>query len=282
MKIIRSPKEMQRCMQMLRKKGLSIGFVPTMGALHEGHGRLIHEAARDNDRVVVSIFVNPLQFGRNEDYGRYPRDLKKDASFCKRMKVDYIFAPAVQALYPPGFRTSVNVEGLGDVLCGFFRPGHFRGVTTIVAKLFNIVGADTAYFGQKDAQQAVIIQRMVRDLDLPVKVRVVPIVREPDGLALSSRNAYLSPLERRDAVVLSQSLRKARELVKGGVRDPLRIKHVVERMVQATSTASVEYVALVDRQTLEPVSRITAGTLLALAVRVGRTRLIDNTVLGLR
>ncbi len=282
MKIIRSPRQMQRLVQTLRKKGLSIGFVPTMGALHAGHGRLIKEAARDNDRVVVSIFVNPLQFGRNEDYGRYPRDLKEDSSFCKRMKVDYIFAPAVQALYPLGFRTSVNVEGLSEVLCGFFRPGHFRGVTTVVAKLLNIVPADTVYLGQKDAQQAVIIQRMVRDLDFPIKVRIVPIVREPDGLALSSRNAYLSPLERRDALVLSQSLKKARELVKDGVRDPMRIKHVVERMLQSASTASVEYVALVDHRTLEPVSRIASGTLLALAVRVGKTRLIDNAVLALR
>lgn len=279
MKIIRNPRQMRRIVVRLKSLGRTVGFIPTMGALHEGHLSLIRQAARENKKVIVSIFVNPLQFGRNEDLSCYPRDIKKDSFLCKKAGVDYIFAPSVGALYPDGFRTSVNVEALSDVLCGFYRPGHFKGVATVVAKLFNIIPADTVYLGQKDAQQGLIIRTMARDLDFPVKIRILPIIREPDGLALSSRNAYLSVSERKDATVLFRSLKKAQELVKDGVRDPLRLKNVVERMIQAAHPVAIEYVALVKPETLEPVAQVTDKTLLAVAMRIGNTRLIDNIIL---
>lgn len=282
MKIVRNPQEMRQGVMKLRKQGCSIGLVPTMGALHEGHLRLIQQARERNDKVVVSIFVNPLQFGRNEDFSRYPGDLKKDVSFCRKAGVDYVFVPSTQALYPNDFKTSVNVEGLSDVLCGFYRSGHFKGVATIVAKLFNIIPADTAYFGQKDAQQVLIVQRMVRDLNFPVEIRTVPTVREPDGLAMSSRNAYLSATQRKDAAVLSQSLRRAQGLVKQGVHDAGRIKSTVEEMISAVACGGIEYVAVVNPENLQPVTIIKTKALLAIAVRIGKTRLIDNVILNTR
>ena len=214
MKIIRGIIPMQKLCGRLKAEGRKIGFVPTMGALHEGHLALIRKARKENDTLVVSIFVNPAQFGPKEDFKRYPRSLTRDSLLCKKCGVDIIFSPAVSSIYPKGYRTYVRVEGLSEVLCGAFRKGHFRGVATVVAKLFNIVQPDRAYFGQKDAQQCVIIKKMCRDLNMPLDIKVLPTVRGPGGLALSSRNAYLSPEERKDALVLFQALSKAKELIK--------------------------------------------------------------------
>ncbi|MCX5702137.1 MAG: pantoate--beta-alanine ligase, partial [Candidatus Omnitrophica bacterium] len=214
MKIIRSIKEMSEFSKSIHAKHLTIGFVPTMGALHEGHLSLIRKALRDNDKVVVSIFVNPIQFGPKEDYRHYPRNLQLDSGLCKKLGVGVIFYPSVKDMYPEGHKTYVSVSGFEDVLCGKSRPGHFKGVATVVIKLFSIIGADSAYFGQKDYQQAVIIKKMVSDLNVQVRINIMPIVREVDGLALSSRNVYLNEDERKDAVVLYQALELAQNLVR--------------------------------------------------------------------
>jgi pantoate--beta-alanine ligase len=279
MKIITKPEKMQETVRLLKKQGFSIGFVPTMGALHYGHASLIKKARQENKKVVVSIFVNPAQFGYNEDFLRYPRNLKKDSLFCRRLGVDFIFYPKASDIYPEGFKTYVNVEGMGDVLCGFYRPGHFKGVVTIVAKLFNIIPADIAYFGQKDAQQLAIIQRMVQDLNLPIKIRSVATVRDNDGLALSSRNVYLNKKTRKDALALSGSLKLASGLVKKGVYDCSKICEAVKEFLVTVDPQSIDYVAIVDPQTLKPLRRIKKKALLVLAVRIGQVRLIDNAVL---
>jgi pantoate--beta-alanine ligase len=258
--------------------GKSIGFVPTMGALHEGHLSLIRRARRENDIAVVSIFVNPTQFAPQEDLKKYPRDLKRDARLCSREGVDCIFYPAAGQMYPAGYRTYVTVEKLSDVLCGKSRPGHFKGVATVVTKLFNIVNPDSAYFGQKDAQQAIIIKRMASDLNMPVEIKVMPTLRAKDGLALSSRNVYLSKQERKDALVLSGALKAALNLVKAGAREPAKVIKKMQQLILAKKTAKIDYISLVDLDRLEPVKRISAGCLLALAVRIGKTRLIDNAV----
>jgi pantoate--beta-alanine ligase len=279
MRIIRSPKQMFRISQELKSRGNTIGFVPTMGALHAGHLSLIRRAAKENDRVVVSIFVNPIQFGPREDFQRYPRNLKKDALLCGKEKVDFIFYPSARRMYPPGFKTYINVKELGDVLCGASRPGHFQGVATIVAKLFNIVMPDKAYFGQKDAQQATIIQRMVSDLDIPVEVKVLPIIREKDGLAMSSRNLYLSAGERRKAAVLYKALNKAKDLAAKGKSDSAAIIKEVKRLIAQKKPAKIDYISIVDLDNLRSLGRIKDKALLALAVWFGKTRLIDNAVL---
>ena len=279
MKIIRSIKNMQRIARDLKRDGKSVGFVPTMGALHNGHLSLIKQATKENDFLIVSIFVNPTQFGPGEDFRRYPRSLKTDALLCKSQGVDIIFYPDAGQIYPKGYKTYILVEELSNILCGKFRPGHFKGVATIVVKLFNIVQPDIAYFGQKDAQQAVIIQQMVRDFNLPIKIKVLPIIREPDGLAMSSRNSYLSFKERADATVLYKSLGKAKAMIKQGIINPSRIILVLRKMILKKKTARIQYIKIVDLNELKPVKRIQGKVLVALAVWIGRTRLIDNIII---
>jgi pantoate--beta-alanine ligase len=259
-----------------RRAGRSIGLVPTMGALHAGHASLIRAARAETGLVVVSIFVNPTQFGPAEDLSRYPRPLAEDLHVCAGEGVDLVFHPEEAVLYPPGFRTFVEVHALQEILCGKSRPGHFRGVATIVLKLFNIVQPDVAYFGQKDAQQVRIIQQMVHDLDVPVRLRICPIVREPDGLALSSRNQYLDPNQRRHATALYQALEEARRLVEGGERDAAVVQRGLAQRIQETPGIVLDYAAVVDADTLEPLTRLKGTVLLALAARFGATRLIDN------
>jgi pantoate--beta-alanine ligase len=259
-----------------RRSSRIVGLVPTMGALHEGHASLIRTARRECGCVVVSIFVNPTQFGPNEDFSRYPRPFEHDLEVCRNEGVDVVFAPESATIYPPHFRTFVEVRELEDPLCGASRPGHFRGVATVVLKLFNIVLPDVAYFGQKDAQQVRIIQQMVRDLDVPVQVRVCPIVREPDGLALSSRNQYLDARERRAATVLSRALREAKALVERGERNPMIVKQALVTAIQATPGAVLDYAEVVDAESLRPPDRLAGRILLAVAVRFRQTRLIDN------
>jgi len=279
MRIIRSIASMTLFSKKLHLKGKFIGFVPTMGALHAGHLSLIRKARKENDCVVVSIFVNPLQFGPKEDYKRYPRDINRDIQLCLQNKVDVIFYPDVATMYPKGFCTYIEVEGLSDVLCGRFRPGHFRGVTTVVAKLFHIVQPDYAYFGQKDAQQALIIERMVKDLNFSLQVKVLPTIREPDGLAMSSRNTYLNPKERIAARVLSEALKKARFLYQNGVTESGKIKSAMLKIIQKENLARPQYIEIVDQVNLQPVKKVQKGNLVALAVWIGKTRLIDNTVI---
>jgi len=278
MRTIGPPAAMKAAIHAEKAAGRTIGFVPTMGALHEGHLSLVRASKSETDVTVVSIFVNPHQFGPQEDFARYPRDLAKDAALLEGEGVDYIFHPAEAEIYPSGFRTSVEVPGLQDKLCGRSRPGHFRSVCTVVLKLFEIVRPDIAVFGQKDAQQAIILKRLVRDLDLDVWIDVRPIVREPDGLAMSSRNQYLAPEERRAALVLSRSLTEAERAIRGGEH---RAPVLIERMalaVQAEPLARLEYAEIVDPDSLDPVAEAGPGALVALAVRIGRTRLIDNFI----
>jgi len=259
-----------------RREGRRIGFVPTMGYLHEGHLSLVRESRARADVTVVSIFVNPAQFGPNEDFQKYPRDLEKDSAFLSEAGVDGLFYPDAAEIYPPNYRTYVEVVGLQDRLCGRSRPGHFRGVATVVLKLFDIVGPDLAFFGAKDAQQVLIIRRMAADLDLDVEVVTCPIVREPDGLALSSRNAYLTPAQRTAARVLSTSLRWADKAVGAGERDAGRLVSGIRSILEAEPLARIDYVEAVDPETLEPVAEIRGRVLVALAVFIGSTRLIDN------
>ena len=262
-----------------RRQGLPTGLVPTMGALHEGHISLIRAARAETGFTVVSIFVNPAQFGPNEDFTRYPRPIEKDLQICRAESVDLVFAPEVGTIYPADFRTFVEVQHLQDVLEGASRPGHFRGVTTVVLKLFNIVQPDIAYFGQKDAQQARIIQQMVKDFDVPVRLRICPILREPDGLALSSRNQYLNPEERKHATVLYQVLQEARARIEAGDQDAAALQLRLEARIRGTPGAVVDYVALVNPDSFQPVHDLKGDVLIALAVRFGRTRLIDNLLI---
>jgi len=252
-----------------------------MGYLHEGHLSLVRQAKKDNDIVVVSIFVNPLQFAPNEDFRHYPRDLKRDAKLLKGF-CDILFAPSSDELYRKDFCSSVEVKGTDEALCGLSRKGHFTGVSTVVAKLFNIVLADNAYFGRKDAQQAAVIKKMVSDLDFPVKVHVLPIVREKDGLAMSSRNTYLTIEERRQAVVLFQALRSAERMAAGGIRDSAKIRQALEDFIGHTPSARIDYIEIADARTLAPLARIEKDALLLLAVYIGKTRLIDNTLLKVK
>jgi pantoate--beta-alanine ligase len=276
MKVITSVAGMTALARQWRKEGKRIGFVPTMGYLHEGHLSLVRESKKRADVTVVSIFVNPTQFGPNEDFKKYPRDLAKDSAYLEKGGVDCLFSPAAAEIYPPGYRTFIEVHGLQDRLCGRSRPGHFRGVATVVLKLFNIVGPDLAFFGAKDAQQILIIQRMTADLNLDVEVVTCPLVREADGLALSSRNAYLSPEERKAALVLSTSLRGAERAIAAGERDAAEIIAGIRSMIGAEPLARIDYVEAVDPLNLEPVAEIRGDVLIALAVYFGTTRLIDN------
>lgn len=261
--------------------GRSIGLVPTMGFLHAGHLSLVHRAREENDVVVMSIFLNPTQFGPQEDLDSYPRDFKGDVEKAMEAGVDIIFAPTPEVMYPEGYETYVEVTGdRTKVLCGKTRPGHFRGVTTVLTKLFHLTRANRAYFGLKDAQQFSVVRRMVEDLNFPIEVIPCPIVRDEDGLALSSRNAYLSLEERQEALVLNRSLRQARELVAAGEHDAETILNAVRHAIEASPLADVEYVEMVDLNTMKSVSTADEDTLLAVAVRFGKTRLIDNTLLG--
>jgi pantoate--beta-alanine ligase len=276
MQLITSLKKMQQLALSLKRKGDKISFVPTMGALHQGHLSLVKRAKRLGDFVVASIFVNPTQFGPKEDYKKYPRDLKKDRELLRKAGCDLIFAPKVEDIYPVGYLTSVNVEELSNRLEGAFRPGHFKGVCTIVAKLLNIVQPDFAIFGQKDAQQALIIKKMTEDLNFPVKIIVCPTVREKDGLAWSSRNSYLNTEERDQAKILYQSLKLGGKMIKAGEKNPLKIIKKVRELIEKMPLAKIDYVVLTDVEKLEPVKSIKGELLLSLAVKFGKTRLIDN------
>ena len=280
MQQIETVKALRAQLAPARSKGKTIGLVPTMGALHEGHASLIRAAAAENDVVVVSIFVNPTQFGPTEDLAAYPRTLEKDAALAAAAGAAIIFHPPVTEVYPAGNATWVDVEGpLTAGLCGRSRPGHFRGVTTVVSRLFNIVRPDRAYFGQKDAQQVQVLTRMTADLFFDIDLRIQPIVREADGLALSSRNTYLSPAERRAALILSRSLAEAKCLVAAGERNTAAVETAVRAFIQAEPLASIDYVELVHPADLARRETLTETSLLALAVRIGKTRLIDNTFL---
>lgn len=261
-----------------RQSGKRIGLVPTMGYLHQGHLSLVKKAQETTDTVVMSIFVNPLQFGVGEDYEEYPRDLTRDAELAESAGVEAIFAPTVAEMYPKGYATFVEVEQLTDGLCGASRPGHFRGVTTVVSKLFNTVQPDVAVFGQKDAQQAAVIQRMVRDLNMPLEIVVAPIVREADGLAMSSRNVYLNEEERKAGLVLSRSLNLARERIAAGERDAAVLRRAMVDFIRLEPLANIDYVEIVSAESIKPLDELVGRVLIALAVRFGSTRLIDNAV----
>ncbi len=271
--------EMRQWAESVRCEGRTIGFVPTMGALHHGHASLMRAARVGCDRVVVSVFVNPTQFGPQEDFDRYPRTMDADRALCEGEHVDVLFTPTVTDLYPPGASTVVDVGPLGTVLCGASRPGHFRGVATVVAKLFAIVHPHRTYFGQKDYQQTVVIRRVVEDLRFGVEVVVCPTVREPDGIAASSRNAYLAPEERKTAGKLFQALSEAVRLIASGERSAGKIREALGVLLGGQTGARVEYIALVHPETLEPVEQLTGRIVVALAVWIGRTRLIDNAVI---
>jgi len=278
MKIVRTVSEMQRTADDLRKTS-KIGLVPTMGYLHEGHLTLVRAARKIADVVVVSIFVNPIQFGPSEDLARYPRNFERDAKFLEQEKTDIVFYPDDGQMYEKDFSTYVEVKKLEDHLCGKTRTGHFTGVATVVTKLFNIVKPHYAVFGQKDYQQLVIIERMVRDLNIDVEIVPHPTVREADGLAMSSRNTYLSSEERRKALLISASLRKAQEMLKTGVRDTGTIRSAVNDILGSEDGIDVEYIDICDAMTLEDISTVNKKAVLAIACRIGRTRLIDNSLL---
>lgn len=269
-------KQTRETVKQWKKEGQTIGFVPTMGYLHEGHLSLIRAARKQNDRVVVSIFVNPMQFGPKEDLASYPRDLQKDAKLCEEAGVDLIFHPQPEEIYTPGFASYVDMNGLTAELCGKSRPTHFRGVQTVVLKLFHIVAPDRAYFGQKDAQQLAVIKRMVKDLDVDVEIIGCPIVREPDGLAKSSRNTYLDEAQRQAALVLSRSLQTAKGLVKNGERRACVIKEAIAHEIEKEPLAKIDYVEIVDFDTITPIETLEHSVLVAIAVYIGNTRLIDN------
>jgi pantoate--beta-alanine ligase len=279
MEVIRIPKVMQGSARALLSRGKTVGLVPTMGALHGGHLRLLRACREENDAAVASIFVNPAQFSPGEDLGRYPSDLEGDLEKLEAAGVDTAFVPAVEAMYPEGFSTRVEVGGLGEKLCGAFRPGHFGGVATVVTKLLNIVSPTRAYFGAKDYQQSVIIRRLVEDLDIPTEVVVLPTVREEDGLAMSSRNRYLGPEERRAALALYRSLLLAGAKIKEGARNPDQVRAaMLEALSGEPLITEVQYAGAYDPDTLDPLEEIEGGALLAVAAKLGEVRLIDNIV----
>ena len=278
MKIVHTIAEMRAACAEARR-GERLGFVPTMGALHQGHLSLVRAARARCDAVAVSIFVNPTQFGPTEDFSKYPRTFERDCEMLEAEGVSLLFAPSVEEMYPPGAVTFVTVEGLSEKLCGRSRPTHFRGVTTVVAKLFNIVQPDIAFFGQKDAAQAVIIKQMVRDLDLPVEIVVCPIVREADGLAMSSRNAYLDAAQRPSATVLHRALVQVQSQAEEGERGAGTLIEAAQRVFREEPAVRVDYVEIVDTETLDPLADVSGGALVAVAAFVGATRLIDNIVL---
>ena len=275
MKIVSTIEEVRAQVSAWKKEGNTVGFVPTMGYLHEGHMSLI-DAARENDKVVVSIFVNPMQFGPNEDLASYPRDLDRDAKMCEEHGVDLIFHPTPEEMYGDNFYSYVDMNTLTEELCGLSRPVHFRGVCTVVTKLFNIVTPDKAYFGEKDAQQLAIIKRMVKDLNMPLTIVGCPIIREEDGLAKSSRNTYLSEEERKAALVLSRAIFLGKEMVEAGERDAKKVIAAMVKEIESEALSKIDYVKMVDLDTMQEVEKIERGILTAIAVYIGKTRLIDN------
>ena len=279
-KIVHTVDEVRAEVKAWRKEGLSVGLVPTMGYLHEGHKSLIDRAVSENDKVVVSVFVNPMQFGPTEDLASYPRDLDRDAALCEQAGAALIFHPEPEDMYSPDFSSFIDMNTLTKGLCGKTRPIHFRGVCTVVGKLFNIVQPDRAYFGQKDAQQLAVIRHMVEDLNFNLEIVGCPIIREEDGLAKSSRNTYLNPEERKAALILSKSLDKGKEMIAAGERDAEVIKKAIVEMIETEPLAKIDYVEIVDWNTLEPVETINRPVLNAIAVYIGKTRLIDNHIYG--
>lgn len=276
--LVKEIKELRSLIKGWKREGLSVGFVPTMGALHEGHESLIKRAVAENDKVVVSVFVNPTQFGPNEDYDAYPRDINKDLNLCMNAGAAVVFNPEPSEMYFENKSTSVSVSNLTSVLCGAKRPGHFDGVCLVVSKLFNIVTPDRAYFGQKDAQQVAVLKRMVRDLNIDIEIIPCPIIREEDGLAKSSRNTYLSKEERKAALVLSRSLNLAKELLDGGERSAVKIKEAMVEEINKEPLAKIDYIEIVDSDSLENVENIEKSILVPIAVYIGKTRLIDNFI----
>lgn len=276
MRVVEKVNDIRATVKEWKAKGLKVGFVPTMGYLHEGHESLIRKASEENDRVVVSIFVNPIQFGPKEDLSTYPRDLARDSKVCERAGADIIFHPENEEMYFEDFSTFVDMNGLTAGLCGKSRPTHFRGVCTVVTKLFNIVAPDRAYFGEKDAQQLAVIKRMVRDLNIDIEIIGCPIIREKDGLAKSSRNTYLSVEERNAATILNKSLTLAKEKIQSGERNSEVIIKLIEEILNSEKLARVDYIEVVDSLSMEGVERIEKSVLVAIAVFIGKTRLIDN------
>ena len=276
MKIVGTVKEVREQVKEWKKQGLSVGFVPTMGYLHEGHKSLMDAARKGNDKVVVSIFVNPMQFGPTEDLATYPRDLDHDAALCESAGVDLIFHPEAEEMYEKDFCSFVDMTGLTEGLCGKTRPIHFRGVCTVVNKLFNIVTPDHAYFGQKDGQQLAVIKRMVRDLNMDIEIVGCPIVREEDGLAKSSRNTYLSKDERKAALILSKAVKLGEDMAKSGENDAEKIVSKMKELINTEPMARIDYVEAVDAISIKPVKKMDGAVLVAMAVYIGKTRLIDN------
>ncbi|MGN0484829.1 MAG: pantoate--beta-alanine ligase [Lachnospiraceae bacterium] len=278
MKIVTTIKEVREIVKEWKKEGKTVALVPTMGYLHEGHGSLITRARKENDKVVVSIFVNPMQFGPTEDLASYPRDLEKDSAFCESLGADLIFHPEAEEMYTDGFCSYVDMDVLTKELCGLSRPVHFRGVCTVVSKLFHIVAPDRAYFGQKDAQQLAVIRRMVQDLNMDIEIVGCPIVREEDGLAKSSRNTYLSAEERKAALCLSRSIRLGQSMVKEGETDAKKVLDAMKAEIEKEPLAKIDYVKCVNGLTMQQQGTVTVPTLVAIAVYIGKTRLIDNFI----
>ncbi|OHB63860.1 MAG: pantoate--beta-alanine ligase [Planctomycetes bacterium RBG_13_50_24] len=279
MEITKTIEEIRGMVKAARSKGKKIGLVPTMGALHVGHISLFEAAAKNCDFVVVSIFVNPIQFGPGEDFEKYPRPLEADLEICRKARVDVVFAPEPEQMYPAKNITWVNVEKLTESLCGRSRPGHFRGVTTVCAKLFNIIAPDAAYFGQKDAQQAIVIKRMAADLNMPLEIVICPTVREPNGLAVSSRNQYLTEQQKKDAAHIYKSLQTCRRLIDAGTTETRQIIAEMQKILQQIPSGQIEYVSIVDAETLDSIEKIEGKILAAVAVKLGPARLIDNILL---
>ena len=279
MRVVSTIKEVRKQIMEWKQQGYEVGLVPTMGYLHEGHKSLIERAVKENDKVVVSIFVNPMQFGPNEDLDTYPRDLERDAALCSDVGADLIFNPESSEMYKDDFCSFVDINGLSDGLCGKSRPIHFRGVCTVVNKFFNIVTPDRAYFGQKDGQQLAVIKRMVRDLNMDIEIIGCPIVREEDGLAKSSRNTYLSPEERKAALILSKTVALGKELAKTE-KDANKVVEAMKKNIETEPMAKIDYVEAVDALSMEPVEKLEGTCMLAMAVYIGKTRLIDNTLIN--
>lgn len=276
MEVIREIAPLRGRIKKIKGKNMSIGFVPTMGFLHEGHLSLMRKAREENDYLVISIFVNPLQFGVGEDYEEYPRDLERDKELAASVGCDLIFSPPVKEMYPRGYSTFVEVERLTERLCGASRPGHFRGVTTVVTKLFNLISPYRAYFGQKDAQQAIIIQKMIQDLNMDLELVILPTVREEDGLAMSSRNKYLTPYQREQALLIYKALQKAQENIEAGERNTERIRELIREIILQGEEAVIDYIEIVDTSEFQPLALLQGSCLIAVAVKLGGVRLIDN------